>query len=191
MKRIAMIDNYDSFTYNLVHYIEGVDEVILDVFYNDQVSIETLEPYDAIIFSPGPGLPSEAGKMSEIIAHFFHKKNMLGVCLGHQAIAEFMGAKLKNLNTVYHGVKTPVHIIKEGHPLFNNIPHPFQAGRYHSWVVDSDHLPDEIIINAVDSDNNIMAFQHVSLPVYGVQFHPESIMTEYGNEMIQQWIKSL
>jgi anthranilate synthase component 2 len=191
MKRIAMIDNYDSFTYNLVHYVESVDEVILDVFYNDQVSIETLEPYDAIIFSPGPGLPSEAGKMPEIIAHFFNKKNMLGVCLGHQAIAEFMGAKLKNLNTVYHGVKTPVHIIKEGHPLFNNIPHPFQAGRYHSWVVDSDHLPDEIIINAVDSDNNIMAFQHVSLPVYGVQFHPESIMTEYGNEMIQQWIKSL
>ncbi len=186
--KIALIDNYDSFTYNLLHYLESFDKVDVDVFFNDLVNVESLDAYDALVFSPGPGLPHEAGQLMKIIEHYWGLKKMLGVCLGHQALGVFTGSKLKNLSKVYHGVSTEIKICCK-HILFQGMPDIFRAGRYHSWVVDAKNLKGEWQILAVDQENEIMAMAHKILPVAGVQFHPESIMTPEGKILLSNWLQ--
>ena len=184
---IVIIDNYDSFTFNLVHYVEQFADN-LDVIRNDKVEINQLDKYDKIILSPGPGLPSEVKTLEEIILKYCSTKPILGVCLGHQAIAETFGAKLINLKKVVHGEQRNTKIISEDY-IFNNIPKDFQSGRYHSWVVSNKDLPTDIQITAIDDDNTIMALSHKKYDIKGVQFHPESIMTEFGLEIIKNWVR--
>jgi len=186
--KIVVIDNYDSFTYNLVHLIEKVTGTLPDVFRNDRVSIEEIDKYDKVLISPGPGIPSEAGICLELIRRYYTKKSILGICLGHQAVCESFGAKLLNLSNVYHGVATPVRVLKPDEPLFKNIPSVFMAGRYHSWVVSRNHLPDCLTITCEDENGMIMGVSHKDYNVKGLQFHPESIMTEYGLEIIKNWV---
>ncbi len=187
--KILLLDNYDSFTYNLVHYIEQVTEETVDVFRNDEIKLEQIQAYDKIMLSPGPGLPKDAGIMPELIKTFFKTKSILGICLGQQAIAEAFGGSLINLDQVFHGVATPVNIIADDY-LFKNIPSPFNAGRYHSWVVNTNNFPDQLEITAVDETGNCMALRHKKYDVRAVQFHPESILSEYGLEIIRNWITS-
>lgn len=184
--KIIVIDNYDSFTYNLVHYLEEL-KCEVTVKRNDQVNIKEIEKFDKIVLSPGPGIPNEAGLLKEIISSFFNTKSILGVCLGHQAIAEVFGAELVNLKTVYHGVATDINIIKED-PLFNDLPNPLKVGRYHSWVV-KEPLPDDLEALAHDQNGQIMAFKHKTYNLRGVQFHPESILTEHGKDLLKNWLK--
>ena len=184
--KIIVIDNYDSFTYNLVHYLEEL-KCEVTVKRNDQVNIKEIEKFDKIVLSPGPGIPNEAGLLKEIISSFFNTKSILGVCLGHQAIAEVFGAELVNLKTVYHGVATDINIIKED-PLFNDLPNPLKVGRYHSWVV-KEPLPDDLEALAYDQNEQIMAFKHKTYNLRGVQFHPESILTEHGKDLLKNWLK--
>tara|TARA_B100001142_G_scaffold174335_2_gene173939 strand:+ start:3197 stop:3760 length:564 start_codon:yes stop_codon:yes gene_type:complete len=184
--KIIVIDNYDSFTYNLVHYLEEL-KCEVTVKRNDQVNIKEIEKFDKIVLSPGPGIPNEAGLLKEIISSFFNTKSILGVCLGHQAIAEVFGAELVNLKTVYHGVATDINIIKED-PLFNDLPNPLKVGRYHSWVV-KEPLPDDLEALAYDQNGQIMAFKHKKYNLRGVQFHPESILTEHGKDLLKNWLK--
>jgi anthranilate synthase component 2 len=186
MKKILVIDNYDSFTYNLVHLLLKYAEV--KVVMNDEVDMEEVKRFDKILFSPGPGIPVEAGQMIEVIKTFAGSKPMLGICLGHQAIGEVYGGKLKNLSKVYHGVSTPIKITSKNNYLFKNIPESFEAGRYHSWVVDEKSVPTEIEVTAVDASGMIMALAHSKYDINGVQFHPESIMTEYGDTLIGNWV---
>ncbi len=185
--RLLVIDNYDSFTYNLVHLIGKVCNDTITVIENDKISVSEAGLYDRIILSPGPGLPHEAGIMPELINTYKTIKPILGVCLGHQAIAESFGAKLKNLDKVFHGVATPIHLIEED-PLFADCPRSFQAGRYHSWVVDGRTIPSELIVTALDQHQEVMAFKHRTLPVHGIQFHPESILSEHGEVIMKNWI---
>jgi anthranilate synthase component 2 len=184
--KIIVIDNYDSFTYNLVHYLEEL-KCEVTVKRNDQVNIKEIEKFDKIVLSPGPGIPKEAGLLKEIISSFFNTKSILGVCLGHQAIAEVFGAELVNLKTVYHGVASDINIIKED-PLFNDLPNPLKVGRYHSWVV-KEPLPDDLEALAYDQNGQIMAFKHKTYNLRGVQFHPESILTEHGKDLLKNWLK--
>jgi len=184
--KIIVIDNYDSFTYNLVHYFEEL-KCEVTVKRNDQVNIKEIEKFDKIVLSPGPGIPKEAGLLKEIISSFFNKKSILGVCLGHQAIAEVFGAELINLKTVYHGVASDINIIKED-PLFNDLPNPLKVGRYHSWVV-KEPLPNDLEALAYDQNGQIMAFKHKTYNLRGVQFHPESILTEHGKDLLKNWLK--
>ncbi|GAB4255077.1 MAG: aminodeoxychorismate/anthranilate synthase component II [Vicingaceae bacterium] len=186
---IVMIDNYDSFTYNLVHYVEGILDKDITVIRNDQLNLDDLEVFDKIILSPGPGLPSEAGKLNDIIKKYAEKKPVLGVCLGQQAIGEVFGGKLKNLNKVYHGVATKMKVVDKEEALFKNIPETFLAGRYHSWVIDKNTLPKEFKVTAVDEEGEIMAISHSTKPIKGVQFHPESILTEHGKKIIENFIR--
>ncbi|MES2678470.1 MAG: aminodeoxychorismate/anthranilate synthase component II [Bacteroidota bacterium] len=185
--RLLVLDNYDSFTYNLVHLVEKVSDVSIDVFKNDQISLQQIGAYDKILLSPGPGLPTEAGIMPELIKTYAHTKSILGICLGLQAIGQAFGARLKNPDRVYHGLALPVKVTGND-PLFNNCPPDFKAGRYHSWIVDSEGLPDELLVTAVDDENLIMGLKHNTLDVRGVQFHPESILSEYGEQMLTNWI---
>ncbi|MEL7021116.1 MAG: aminodeoxychorismate/anthranilate synthase component II [Bacteroidota bacterium] len=188
--KILVIDNYDSFTYNLVQYlmeITGQDNI--DVFRNDEISVEQVGEYDTIILSPGPGIPSEAGIMPEVIRAYADKKNILGVCLGHQAIGEAFGGQLDNLERVYHGIETPMYVTDQEEVLFRNIPQEFSAGRYHSWIVKSEDLPEELEVTAKDIDGTIMAFRHKQYNVRGVQFHPESVMTEHGKTMLRNFLE--
>ena len=184
--KIIVIDNYDSFTYNLVHYLEELGSKVT-VKRNDEVEIKEIEEFDKIVLSPGPGVPNEAGLLKEIISFYSGSKSILGVCLGHQAIAEFFGADLINLKKVYHGVATNINIIKED-PIFKNLPNPLKVGRYHSWVV-KEPLPDELEVLALDENGQIMALKHKSLDIRGVQFHPESILTESGKSLLKNWLK--
>lgn len=188
MKRILVFDNYDSFTYNLVHLVEKITDAKVDVIRNDKMNLNEVEVYDKIILSPGPGIPQEAGLLLEIIKKYAPTKSILGVCLGHQAIAEALGGKLKQLDTVFHGVATDVKQESNSGFLFSGLPNVFKVGRYHSWVVDEKELPSELIVTARDQDGGIMAIQHNKYDVSGVQFHPESIMTEYGEELIRNFI---
>ena len=183
--KVLVLDNYDSFTYNLVQYIQEILEQKIDVFRNDEIDLDAIETYDFIILSPGPGLPKDAGIMPALIKRYAATKTILGVCLGHQAIGEAFGASLENLAHVFHGVETPVEVVAEDEPLFANMPTTFQAGRYHSWVVAKQDLPSELEITAVDEDGVIMAMRHKEFDVRGVQFHPESIMTEFGRKMLE------
>lgn len=187
--KLLVLDNYDSFTYNLVHLIEKVSEIPFDVIRNDKISIDAVKAYDKILLSPGPGLPKDAGIMPELIKQFGSSKSILGVCLGLQAIGEAYGGSLKNLETVFHGIATPITIISED-IIFNGCPKTFTVGRYHSWVINNNQLPTELQITATDEQGNIMALKHRTHDVRGVQFHPESILSEYGEMMIHNWLKA-
>lgn len=186
--KLLVIDNYDSFTYNLVQYFRELLGQRVEVVRNDQVTIEQAGQYDVLVFSPGPGLPSEAGRMPALLRHFAPVKVILGVCLGHQAIAEAFGGKLLNLSKVYHGVATPIYPIGAQHILFDGLPEVFEAGRYHSWVVDKAHLPADLIVTAEDGLGQIMALRHRFYDTFGVQFHPESVMTPLGKQMLDNFL---
>ena len=193
--RILVFDNYDSFTYNLVHLVEKINHVKVDVFRNDEISLEKIKEYDKIILSPGPGIPCEAGILLALIKEYASTKSILGVCLGHQAIGEAFGGSLINLTTVYHGVSTPVKVIKHTVPggdnsVFYNLPDELEVGRYHSWIVATDTFPNELEITAVDETGLIMALQHRSFDVQGVQFHPESVLTPDGEVMLRNWLRN-
>jgi len=187
---ILVLDNYDSFTYNLVQYIQEILDKKVPVVRNDAIALEDIEKYDAIILSPGPGIPSEAGIMPELIKKYAHRKAILGVCLGHQAIGEAFGGTIHNLENVFHGVETPIKIIEKDPFFFKNIPETFIGGRYHSWVVQRENLPNCLEITAVAEDNSIMAMRHKTYNVRGLQFHPESVMTEHGKLMLRNWIEA-
>jgi anthranilate synthase component 2 len=185
--KLLLLDNYDSFTYNLVHLIEKVSDIHIDVIRNDKISIEAVSVYDKIVLSPGPGLPKDAGIMPELIKTYGSSKSIFGVCLGLQAIGEAYGATLKNLDSVFHGVATPIQIISED-SIFNNCPNTFTVGRYHSWVVNNNNLPNDLIITSADEEGNIMSLKHKTHDVRGVQFHPESILSEYGETIFKNWL---
>lgn len=188
MKKILILDNYDSFTYNIVHLINELG-IETDVYRNDQISLQEVERYDNIILSPGPGIPSEAGILTELIQHYAPTKRILGICLGEQAIGECFGAKLQNMPEVFHGVCTPVKVIAQEN-MFEGLGDSFDVGRYHSWVVGREDFPDCLTITAEDAQGRIMALAHKVYDVRGVQFHPESILTPKGKEMMQNWIKA-
>ncbi len=183
--KVLVLDNYDSFTYNLVQYIEEELESEISVFRNDEISLERVGEYDLIVLSPGPGVPSEAGIMPALIRQYAGQKAILGVCLGHQAIGEAFGGTLHNLDQVLHGIETEMLRTKTDDVLFAGVPEKFNAGRYHSWVLDPATLPAELEITATDESGGIMAVQHRVHPIFGVQFHPESIMTAHGRRMIR------
>lgn len=186
--KIAVIDNYDSFTYNLVHYLEELN-VEVNVFKNDSFAVQDLSKYDKILLSPGPGIPDEAGLLKSVIREYAPHKSILGVCLGLQAIGEVFGAKLINLEQVYHGVSTQAIVISDD-PIYQNIPREIEVGRYHSWVVSNQNIPDNLIVTAIDPKGEIMSMKHATYDVRGVQFHPESILTPYGKQMIENWVKN-
>ncbi len=188
MKKILVFDNYDSFTYNLVHLVEKILHIKVEVCLNDQITLEQVKQYDKIILSPGPGIPTEAGLLMPLIQEFASTKSILGICLGHQAIGEVFGATLQNLETVYHGVATPINIVDESNPLFNGIADQSLVGRYHSWILSDVDFPSSLAITALDDNNYIMGIRHKSYDVQGVQFHPESILTPCGERLIRNWL---
>lgn len=212
--KILVFDNYDSFTYNLVHLVEKIIHGKVDVYRNDELPMEKAKEYDKIILSPGPGIPSEAGMLLPLIKEYASSKSILGVCLGHQAIGEAFGGTLTNLSTVYHGVATKIEIVNRessivnrqsltgnGEPdsrftiddsrnsVFEGLPDEIEVGRYHSWVVDEKNFPGELEITARDANNYIMGLQHKTYDVQGVQFHPESVLTPDGEKMMRNWLK--
>lgn len=187
--KVLVLDNYDSFTYNLVQYIQEILEQPVDVFRNDEISLDAVDAFDVIILSPGPGLPSEAGIMPDLIKRYAPTKQILGVCLGHQAIGEAFGGQLENLTHVFHGIETAVDIIVEDDLIFQGIDRSFQAGRYHSWVVSREAFPEALEVTAVAENEVIMAMRHREYAVWGVQFHPESIMTEQGMKMLENFLE--
>lgn len=187
--KILVFDNYDSFTYNLVHLVEKILHRRVDVYRNDQIPLEDVRRYDKIILSPGPGLPSEAGLLLPLIKEYAASKSILGVCLGHQAIGEAFGGKLVNLATVYHGVATPCQLSVLNCQLFNGLPQTIEVGRYHSWIVADENLPGDLEVTARDDNNYIMALQHKKFDVQGVQFHPESVLTPRGEDILKNWLK--
>lgn len=182
---ILVIDNYDSFTFNLVHYLEEMDCTVT-VKRNDQFALDEVTNYDKIVLSPGPGIPDEAGQLKAVIERYAQTIPMLGVCLGHQAIAEVFGGSLTNLSTVFHGVSSSMSVVQND-PLFEGLPKTFDVGRYHSWVVDKP-LPQGFVLLAEEENGQVMAFKHDSYPIYGVQFHPESILTPNGKQLLQNWL---
>jgi anthranilate synthase component II len=192
--KILVFDNYDSFTYNLVHLVEKILHQKVDVYRNDEIPLEKVKEYDKIILSPGPGIPVEAGLLLPLIKEYAATKSILGVCLGHQAIGEAFGGKLVNLSTVYHGIATEIQVnshesgVKS--PLFKGLPDRFEVGRYHSWVVSDENFPEELEITARDDNNYIMGLQHKKYDVQGVQFHPESVLTPSGEEIMKNWLKN-
>ncbi len=185
--KLLIFDNYDSFTYNIVHAVRelGIEP---DVRRNDCITLPEVAAYDKIIISPGPGIPSEAGILPELLKRYAPEKPILGVCLGEQAIGECFGAKLENLSRVYHGIRSEISIIKPDY-IFEGLPDRIEVGRYHSWVVSRENLPDCLEVTAVSDDGNIMALRHTAYDVRGVQFHPESILTPDGMTIISNWIK--
>ena len=189
MKKILVIDNYDSFVYNLVHYLEELD-CIVTVRRNDQFALEDCEHYDKILLSPGPGIPEEAGLLKAVIKKYAGRIPILGVCLGQQAIGEVFGGTLTNLDTVFHGVATQIKITQPDTVLFKGLSDEIEVGRYHSWVVATEDFPSALEITAVDENGQIMALRHRELDVRGVQFHPESVLTPDGKTMIKNWVLS-
>lgn len=185
---ILMIDNYDSFTYNLVHMLESFDGVSVTVKRNDQLTLAEVEPFSHIVLSPGPGIPSEAGLMPAIVREFSPRKNILGVCLGHQCIGESFGGTLHNLESPIHGKTRSMEVLDPEEQLFRGLPRKLNVGRYHSWVVAKDSIPDSLVVTAVDDSGEVMALRHRTFAVRGVQFHPESILTETGRTMLENWI---
>ena len=185
--KILVFDNYDSFTYNLVHLVEKITHQKVTVVRNDQIALEDVAGFDKIILSPGPGIPSEAGLLLPLIKEYAASKSILGVCLGHQAIGEAFGATLENLTTVYHGVATPIHI-NSTHYLFNGLADSIEVGRYHSWVIANKDLPATLKVTATDENGLIMAIEHTTYDVCGVQFHPESVLTPNGETVIKNWL---
>ena len=190
MTRILVFDNYDSFTYNLVHLVEKILRQSVEVYRNDGIPLEKVKEYDKIILSPGPGIPEEAGLLLPLIREYAATKSILGVCLGHQAIGQAFGGQLANLSQVYHGVATPVKIVKRtAKDLFAGLPDELEVGRYHSWVVKEEGFPEELEVTARDEKNYIMALRHKQFDVQGVQFHPESVLTPQGERIIQNWLE--
>jgi len=187
MKKVFVIDNYDSFTYNLVHYLEELGCEVT-VKRNDQFELDELEEYPLLLLSPGPGIPDESGLLKAAIKRYAPIKKILGICLGQQAIGEVFGASLTNLDKVYHGVATPVKIIQED-VLFKNLPTVFDIGRYHSWVVETP-LPEELIATSVDEEGQLMSLRHKTYDVRAVQYHPESVLTPQGKTILDNWINS-
>jgi anthranilate synthase component II len=187
--RLLVLDNYDSFTYNLVHLIEKVSDIAFDVVKNDQISLKAVNGYTKILLSPGPGLPSQAGIMPLLLKEYSKTKSIFGVCLGLQAIAENFESPLKNLEVVFHGLATPITIIEKDY-IFKNCPVNFKAGRYHSWVIDEVKINADLVVTAVDDGNLIMAVKHREYDIRGVQFHPESILSEYGEQIIKNWLEA-
>ena len=187
MKKIFVIDNYDSFTYNLVHYLEELGARVT-VKRNDQFELLDIEDYEYLLLSPGPGIPDEAGLLKAAIERYAASKKILGVCLGQQAIGEVFGAKLNNLNTVFHGVATPINITEKD-LLFDGLPDSFEVGRYHSWVVKTP-LPEDLVATSFDNNKQLMSLRHRNYSVRAVQFHPESILTMYGKKILENWINS-
>jgi anthranilate synthase component 2 len=186
--KILVFDNYDSFTYNLVHLVEKIIGEKVEVHRNDQIPLEDVKKYDKIILSPGPGIPVEAGLLLPLIKEYAASKSILGVCLGHQAIGQAFGGSLVNLSTVYHGVATPIKLSGDKN-LFEGLPEELEVGRYHSWVVSDKDFPDELEITAKDANGFIMALQHKTYDVRGVQFHPESVLTPQGEVILRNWLK--
>ncbi|MBN8837860.1 MAG: aminodeoxychorismate/anthranilate synthase component II [Sphingobacteriia bacterium] len=187
--KILVFDNYDSFTYNLVHLVEKILHEKVEVFRNDEIPLEKVKTYDKIILSPGPGIPEEAGLLLPLIKEYASSKSILGVCLGHQAIGQAFGGTLTNLSTVYHGVATDCQLSTVSCQLFEGMPSNFEVGRYHSWVVDKNNFPEELEITAEDEHGYIMALQHKTYDVQGVQFHPESVLTPSGETILKNWLK--
>ncbi len=186
--KVLVFDNYDSFTYNLVHLVEKILHSSVDVYRNDKLPLEKAEEYDKIILSPGPGVPEEAGMLLPLIHRYAASKSILGVCLGHQAIGQAFGGKLVNLSTVYHGVATSCRPEGSSSPLFTGLPPRFEIGRYHSWVVSDEGLPAELEVTARDDNGFIMSLQHKQYDVQGVQFHPESVLTPSGEKILRNWL---
>ena len=186
--KILVFDNYDSFTYNLVHLVEKITRDKVEVHRNDKIPLEKVKEYDKIILSPGPGIPDEAGLLLPLIKEYASSKSILGVCLGHQAIGQAFGGTLVNLTSVYHGVATSC-ALRSISPLFDGLPETIEVGRYHSWVVDNTNFPTVLDITATDESNYIMGLQHKSYDVQGVQFHPESILTPLGEAIMRNWLK--
>lgn len=186
--KILVLDNYDSFTYNLVHILRELNRGTVDVYRNDEITLADIALYDKIMISPGPGIPDQAGITKKMIGHYGPSKSILGVCLGCQAIAEVYGGSIINLASVFHGVETDIIVTAREERIFTGIPDRFSAGRYHSWVVSEDDLPEEIKITARDDTGSVMAISHTSLDVRGVQFHPESVMTKSGKQIILNWL---
>lgn len=187
--KILVIDNYDSFVYNLVHYLEEMD-VEVTVKRNDQFELEEVAQYDKVLLSPGPGIPEEAGLLKPLIEVYAGKLPIFGVCLGQQAIGEVFGGSIINLKQVFHGVATKATILDNEEPLFKNMGPEIEIGRYHSWVVSSENFPNTLKITAIDENDQIMALRHKEYDICGVQFHPESVLTPEGKKMIKNWIES-
>lgn len=200
--KILVFDNYDSFTYNLVHLVEKIIHGKVEVYRNDQIALDKVKDYDKIILSPGPGIPSEAGLLLPLINEYASTKSILGVCLGHQAIGEAFGGKLVNLSTVYHGVATKIQVVNKvdekgsqlttyvSRGIFNGLPDEIEVGRYHSWIVAEEGFPAELEITAKDENGFVMGLQHKTYDVQGVQFHPESVLTPMGEVMLRNWLSA-
>lgn len=194
MNKILILDNYDSFTYNLVQMVEEISNINVDVHRNDEINLEQVAQYDKIILSPGPGIPSEAGILLPLIKRYASTKSILGVCLGHQAIGEVFGAELINLSRVYHGVSNKIKLVESvasssfRNDWFKNLNHEIEVGRYHSWVLNEKYVPADIEVTAKDESGMIMALRHLEYDVQGVQFHPESVLTPLGRKMMENWL---
>ncbi len=188
MKKVLVIDNYDSFTYNLVHYLQDLN-CDVTVKRNDKLTLSEVDKFDKVLLSPGPGIPDEAGLLKSIIKQYASTKSILGICLGQQAIAEVFGGKIENLNQVYHGVSTEVELTNPDEILYKNIPKKIEVGRYHSWVVSKD-LPKVLEVTSVDSNGEIMSLKHKKFDVRAVQYHPESILTPKGKQILKNWVNS-
>lgn len=188
MKKILVIDNYDSFTYNLVHYLEDLNCEVT-VYRNDEFELDEIAHFNKILLSPGPGIPDEAGLLKPVIAKYGATKSIFGVCLGQQAIGEVYGGTLSNLDKVYHGVATTVKTVVDDELLFQGLDNEFEVGRYHSWVVDAT-LPDVLEATSFDENGQVMSLRHKTFDVRGVQFHPESVLTPNGKKMLENWVNS-
>jgi anthranilate synthase component II len=190
--KILIFDNYDSFTYNLVHVVEKIIHDKVDVYRNDKITLEKIKDYDKIILSPGPGLPCESGLLLSLIEEYASSKSILGVCLGQQAIAETFGGKLENLKNVYHGVATKIKVndkrTSSENDVFKSLPNELEVGRYHSWIVSKENFPGDLEITAEDESGYIMGLRHKKFDVQGVQFHPESVLTPMGEKMMWNWL---
>jgi anthranilate synthase component 2 len=188
MKKILVIDNYDSFTYNLVHYLQEMD-CDVTVKRNDKLTLYEVDSFDKILLSPGPGIPDEAGLLKPIIKKYADTKSILGICLGQQAIAEVFGGEIENLNEVYHGVSSEIERVNDDMVLYKNLPEKMEVGRYHSWVVKK-NLPEELVVTSLDKNGEIMSLRHKKYDVRSVQYHPESILTPKGKQILQNWVSS-
>lgn len=188
--KILIIDNYDSFTYNLVHMVEKITGTFPAVFRNDEIGLEEINDYDLIMLSPGPGIPDEAGILKEVIKVYAGKKPIFGVCLGLQAITEVFGGTIINMNEVFHGVATEMKVIQKDATIFKNVAATFPAARYHSWIASQDAFPEVLEVTALDSEGGIMAIRHREYPISAVQFHPESILTEVGEDIVRNFIEA-
>ena len=188
---ILILDNYDSFTYNLVHLVEDITGKTPAVFRNDEISVAEIDAYDMIMLSPGPGIPDEAGILKDVIKTYAGKKPIFGVCLGLQAITEVFGGKIINMGEVFHGVATEMEVVKNDAIIFKDMDSKFDAARYHSWIASKENFPEDLTITAIDEDGEIQAIEHKTFPVSAVQFHPESILTEVGEQIVRNFINNV